>query len=269
MDKTQSLLAALFGWTIGTYTMWFIGFGSLTSLVGGLFVGIPLAFIFYAPHEFWVELRQRASNFTVRKQRSGSFSISMRRDVAQLALVARNALAASLLVSLWAVEVFLLLVYTAGVEPEYPDHFLIGIGLFCVLSGIVSFMVAELLFRDRYIAPFRELSDARKEQLSWALSLLGPINFFVMLVAFGLIVARVAGKFLLEVVRATVITVCCSGRLIAMASVIVGLSVNHIAGVTMGLVSLVSSWAIQLFLVHDWAVAQRELWLAENNSTIG
>ena len=89
----------------------------------------------------------------------------------------------------------------------------------------------------------------------WALAPLGVLNLVAVIAISAFAVLNSAFR---EILRPAVIEVCCSARLIAMASAVLGIVAEWgTQSVPIGLAAFLASWAIQWFVLHNWAVSQK------------
>ncbi len=260
MEKTQSLMAALFGWAIGSLTMLSLGFGTIPALIGGLVVGAPLAYIAYDPREFMREAhRQKVGLVTeIKELRLPQLHLPQPftelPSLARIGEVVRLTFAASLIVVCWIVESYYLIsIDGTNANVAYPG-FLIAVVVFVVMSCIVAISTHVMIWETILDIELSALPAAARDVTNFALLSLGLFN----LAAFVIVAAGVVSFLvLLLAIRATA-EVCSSPRLIAMASAVIGLLANHFVGsASLGLAAMVASWAAQWFFLHDWAVARK------------
>ncbi len=254
MEKTQSLLAALFGWIIGSLTMWRLGFDTPTALIGGLLVGAPLAYIAYDPKAFGITLKQQsvlaATRYTyVPHVEFPSFNRALQLVSATIGI--------GLVVCLWMIQAYTVVFCLAGGtgddgKGDFYEGFL---GAFA-WTFIVTFLCVGMIKDGN--APWGRWFAKRettKNTLIWIATLLGPLNMVILLTFVGLIVLAIVTL----VVRDVTIRVCSSGRLIAMASAVSGLVLEWSTGsIAMGMGGLFVSFALQWLALHKWAIGQIE-----------
>jgi hypothetical protein len=276
MEKTQSLLAALLGWFIGSFTMWRLGFDTLTALFGGLLIGAPLAYIAYDARIFWTEVR-----FQFRKK---AIALTLGEPLLQLPsfqeigarvrgqmLLALNTLKvvvpSAFFAILWTWQSFHFIrgMRRGAVDGiGEPDFFEI-LAVTWFLSAILSFAFSAILFWAED-ARFKKANTRLKKGFTAGILTLGTLNLFLWLAGVGVVIGYLLVYLVLIVLRDATIKICCSGRLIALASASIGLICEWQTGsVLAGFLVLVASWGIQWFLLHDWAMTKRRLSLGASN----
>ena len=260
--KVQSLLSALMGWIIGTSVMLMLGYESATSLLTGLVFGCPVGYIAYEPLEFWSAFKRKWATAQLPKLPA----ISLPRidvSVSKLKNWTMSTLGWGLIVGCWALPGIVLVLpmswSSASATPVFSFLVISGITL---LSGFSAWgTVRALLLPLRrgcddhmvlFLLPYAQ-KEPQKRLLAIALT---PLGLGLIPLAFVALLFLLVGSF----AQATLVVlaeICCSGRLIAMASTAIALIVGYqtqSVGASLG--ALGGSFVLQ-WVLHGTALKYR------------